>query len=292
MRPDQHTNHNSSGHASSGSKSSGNNSFGHDDSTDDDAGHVATQLRAMRRHAPEDLMPNVLVEVGLADQYISVSSEIGELFVAYNDTGVSACVPAGDPAEFEEGFADAHGRPVVAAMDPPRRLLSKIERTLESGKLGSLPVDLSHLTEFQQLVLLKTAQIPRGEIRPYSWVAKEIDRPGAVRAVGSALAGNPIPVLIPCHRVVRADGKIGNYAFGPEMKRELLTVEGLDPDAVEAEAERGVRYTGTPNTHIYCHPTCRHARRTLEKNTVRFRSAIEASVAGYRPCKVCRPAAA
>jgi O-6-methylguanine DNA methyltransferase len=55
-------------------------------------------------------------------------------------------------------------------------------------------------------------EIPPGEVRPYSWIAREIGRPGAVRATGSALAKNPVPLLIPCHRVVRSDGRIGKYS--------------------------------------------------------------------------------
>jgi O-6-methylguanine DNA methyltransferase len=133
-------------------------------------------------------------------------------------------------------------------------------------------------------------EIPYGEVRPYSWVAREIGRPKAVRAVGSALAGNPVTFVIPCHRVVRADGHIGNYgAGGPEAKREVLGLEGVDTGELEQMAGRGVRYTGSDSTNIYCYPSCRHARRTMSKHEVRFRSAEEAHEAGYRPCRVCRP---
>jgi O-6-methylguanine DNA methyltransferase len=121
-------------------------------------------------------------------------------------------------------------------------------------------------------------------------VAREIGRPRAVRAVGSALAGNPVTFVIPCHRVVRADGHIGNYgAGGPEAKREVLTLEGIDTGELERMAGGGVRYTGSDTTNIYCYPSCRHARRTSERHEVRFGSAEEARDAGYRPCKVCRP---
>ena len=68
-------------------------------------------------------------------------------------------------------------------------------------------------------MLTKTLEIPSGEVRPYGWVAREIGRPKAVRAVGSALGRNPVPVLIPCHRVVRSDGHVGNYGLGVPMKR-------------------------------------------------------------------------
>ena len=75
-----------------------------------------------------------------------------------------------------------------------------------------LQFDLRRLSPFERDVLRKTLEIPRGEARTYGWIAREIGRPGAVRAVGSALNKNPIPLLIPCHRVVRSDGQIAAQA--------------------------------------------------------------------------------
>ena len=76
----------------------------------------------------------------------------------------------------------------------------------------------------------KALEIPRGEVRPYGWIAAEIGRPKAVRAVGTALGHNPVPLIVPCHRVVRTDGTIGQYSLGgPGNKRTILSAEGLDP---------------------------------------------------------------
>ncbi|MEZ4595827.1 MAG: methylated-DNA--[protein]-cysteine S-methyltransferase [Chloroflexota bacterium] len=128
------------------------------------------------------------------------------------------------------------------------------------------------------------------EVRPYAWVAREIGRPRAVRAVGSALAENPIPFVIPCHRVVRADGHIGEYgAGGPEAKRAVLATEGIDPDELEELADRGIRYVGSDTTGIFCYPSCRHARRVTARHRVTFRSGDHARAAGFRSCKACRP---
>ena len=132
--------------------------------------------------------------------------------------------------------------------------------------------------------------IPPGEIRPYAWLAREVGRPKAVRAVGTALGHNPIPILIPCHRIVRSDGLIGDYAWGSETKRRALAAEGLDPDAIERLARRGERYIGSDTTHIVCLPTCRHAKRVTERHRVPFASLEAAEAAGYRGCKDCRPA--
>ena len=152
--------------------------------------------------------------------------------------------------------------------------------------------DLRGLSEFERAVLLKALEIPRGQVRTYAWVAREIGHPSAVRAVGSALRKNPVPVLIPCHRVVRTDGQIGNYALGgSQAKRHILAAEGVDPDWLAAHARAGRRYVGSDTTRVYCFPTCRHARRVQPRHSVSFSSAAAARSAGYRPCKVCRPLA-
>ena len=129
-------------------------------------------------------------------------------------------------------------------------------------------------------------------MRTYAWVAREIGRPRAVRAVGSALAGNPIPILIPCHRVVRSDGVIGQYgAGGPAAKRAILAHEGAEPDRLMELARRGVRFVGSRNTRVFCLPACRDARRIEEANRVPFHDEGEALRSGYRPCAHCRPGA-
>ena len=84
-------------------------------------------------------------------------------------------------------------------------------------------------------------------MRPYSWIAQEIGSPRASRAVGTALAGNPVPVLIPCHRVVRGDGVIGNYIFGTDVKRSLLTEERANIDRLEVLGKQGIRFVGSEN---------------------------------------------
>ena len=90
----------------------------------------------------------------------------------------------------------------------------------------TVPVDLSRLSEFQRAVLAAAQEIPFGEVRPYRWVAELIGRPRAVRAVGTALGDNPVPILIPCHRVIRSDGtSLGGYMFGLSIKDQLLALE-------------------------------------------------------------------
>ncbi len=101
------------------------------------------------------------------------------------------------------------------------------------GDTLSFSLDLLNIEQcspFQKKVLLETIKIPRGRVVSYSYIAQNIDMKDAARAVGSALARNPLPVLIPCHRVVRADGRAGKFGGGTEMKRTLLLMEGVDVD--------------------------------------------------------------
>jgi O-6-methylguanine DNA methyltransferase len=240
--------------------------------------------------APAGFAERVLVEVGMADSYARFDTVLGGVYVAWNRFGVSAAARSTSAPEFEEWFRRDVGRPLTPA-SAPADLAAKIEDEL-SGKRG-MRFDLRGLTEFEQAVLRKTYQIPRGEVRPYGWVAREIRRPAAVRAVGTALANNPIPYFIPCHRVVRMDGEIGNYGGGgPEAKRAILTMEGVRVNRLQELARAGVRYQGVKTTKVFCYPTCHTGRHALEKNIVWLRDEASARAAGFRPCKVCRPAAA
>lgn len=114
-------------------------------------------------------------------------------------------------------------------------------------------------------MLLKVLEIPRGEVRP-AWIAQEIGHPRAVRAVGSVLGRNPVPLVIPCHRVWWSDGRLGDYIFSRETKAAVLAVEGVDVAALEHLAHAGVRYYGSGTTRIYCFPTCRNARRITARH--------------------------
>jgi len=251
---------------------------------------LADLKRLGEMKAPAGLSERVLAEAGIGDVYARFDTVLGDVFVAWNRNGVSAAARAGSATEFEQWFRHEVRRPLTAGA-APADLARRITKELEGER--TLRFDLRGLTEFSQAVLRKAKQIPYGEVRPYNWVASEIGHPAAVRAVGTALAHNPIPYFIPCHRVVRADGVIGNYgAGGPEVKRAILVREGVQVQKLQDLAKSGVRFQGMKSTHIYCYPTCYTGRRALEKNRVWFHDAADAKAAGFRPCKVCRPAAA
>lgn len=143
------------------------------------------------------------------------------------------------------GSADGLRR-VVLPQASPEAVLELFERDstaieLDPSSFGDLPdrikrylsgevvlfndkLDLSGATPFQRAVWQATGSIPYGETRSYAWVAQQIGRLGA-RAVGQALARNPLPIIIPCHRVIGGDGKMCGFSHGLEMKRHLLEIE-------------------------------------------------------------------
>ena len=111
----------------------------------------------------------------------------------------------------------------------PRSFEGLMERlkTYIGGHEASFPdkLDLSQATHFQRQVWEITRLIPYSETKSYTWIAGQIKRPKAVRAVGQALARNPLPIVVPCHRVLNIDGKLGGFSGGVEMKRRFLSLE-------------------------------------------------------------------
>lgn len=248
---------------------------------------IESQLAGLIGDLPDGISEGVALGTGLADGYDVHASPVGTVIVAFNPEGVSA-VDLAD-SDFEERFYARHGRHLLPAQ-PPSAWSRHIDDAIEAGTPGKLPVDLRSVTPFQALVLTTAASIPRGEVRPYGWLAKEVDRPGATRAVGSTMARNPIPLIIPCHRVVRADGRIGDYSLGgPHNKWRLLDREGIDPEHLEELAAHRVRVQANTSTGIFCHPSCHSLRRSKKANIVGFSSIDTARAAGFRPCRLCRP---
>ena len=155
------------------------------------------------------------------------------------------------------------------------------------GRPASLRLDLQSVTSpIAQLTLAKLLEIPYGEVRSYAWVAKEIGHPAAVRPVANAVARNPIPVLIPCHRVVRSDGHIGNYSLGVELKNKLLAFEGLDIAYAESSLVEVFAFSPTKKPiAITC--SCRLAPKIDSPTAQELKSIDEAIDAHLDPCRRC-----
>lgn len=248
---------------------------------------IESQLSGLIAGLPDGISEGVALGTGLADGYDLYPSPVGEVVVTFNIEGVSSVDLATDG--YQQRFADRHRRRLLRA-EPPSDWGRHIPEAMEAGTPGKLPVDLRSRSPFQGKILRIAATIPRGEVRPYGWLAREADRPGAARAVGSTMARNPIPLIIPCHRVVRSDGHIGEYSLGgAHNKWELLSHEGVEPARLVELAEHRVRVQGDPSTGTYHHPTCRLIRASGQWNVADFNSTAAAAEAGFEPCEECRP---
>jgi len=251
--------------------------------TDDDT--LAAELAALAAAPPADFDDKVIA------RWVEVDGPVGSLYVAFTDVGINYVCPTAWVGDERDRFLDHYrtrfSRPLRPANRPPAGLAT----ALRSGRGTGLRYDLRSVGAFDRAVLAKTLEIPRGEVRPYAWIAREIGHPAAVRAAGSALGRNPVPILIPCHRVVRSDGATGNYAFGPQLKDDILRCEEVNLDETRQLGRRGVHHLASDSTGIFCYPSCHHARRITAGHRVELANARSAAAAGYRPCLHCRPAA-
>ena len=122
-----------------------------------------------------------------------------------------------------------------AAKQPDKnlsRLVTLLKNYFQGKKVNfNIRYDISHLPVFTQKVLYNVKKIPYGKTTTYSQIAKRIGRPKASRAVGQAVGSNPLPILIPCHRVIRKDGSLGGFAYGLNWKKTLLKIENIIPTA-------------------------------------------------------------
>jgi methylated-DNA-[protein]-cysteine S-methyltransferase len=168
---------------------------------------------------------------GLLDvAYASVDSPLGPLVVAATPRGlvrVAYTEPGSEDDVLEDLAARVSPRMLEAPerLDEPRRELDEYFRG--HRKEFDLPIDWSILRGFTLKVLRETARIDFGELRSYAEVATAAGSPRAVRAAGNALGANPMPVVVPCHRVVRTGGALGGYTGGVERKEFLLHLEGI-----------------------------------------------------------------
>ena len=126
-----------------------------------------------------------------------------------------------DAVAWADGGEPANEDPRVA------RLAAELEEFFQGKPVQfSVPPDLSAGTPFQRRVWNELLKIPRGETRTYQWIARRLQRPKAARAVGAAVGANPIPLVVPCHRVVGSNGSVCGFAGGIALKRRLLAMEG------------------------------------------------------------------
>ena len=172
------------------------------------------------------------LQAGLLDvAYTFADSPLGELLVASTPRGLVriSYLDPGDDGErvLEEMSEKLSPRVLRAPLDGPRRELDEFFTGARRG--FDLPLDMSLVAPgFQRRVLSATARIPFGDARSYKQIATAAGSPNAFRAAGTALGHNPLPIVIPCHRVRHAGGGIGGYTGGLERKKMLLAIEAAE----------------------------------------------------------------
>jgi len=150
-----------------------------------------------------------------------------QLWLAFTESGICASEFKKKITikEFKKRLKEKTGNEFLKVDSLPNDIESGINQWRIRGHSAKLKFEISDYSLFQQKVWRSCSRIPFGETATYSKIAKDVNNPKAQRAVGSALGANPIPLLIPCHRVVRNDGSVGEYAYGSHLKELLLERE-------------------------------------------------------------------
>jgi methylated-DNA-[protein]-cysteine S-methyltransferase len=167
-------------------------------------------------------------EEGLLDvAYDFVDSPIGSLLVATSPRGLCRISYDADPEQEVERLARAFGLRVLRSPKPIDAARRELDEYFEGTRREfDLPLDVALLADFNRRVLRELARVPYGEVVTYGELAARTARPRAARAVGMVMNRNPLPIVLPCHRVLGANGKLTGYAGGLERKETLLRLEG------------------------------------------------------------------
>jgi methylated-DNA-[protein]-cysteine S-methyltransferase len=162
-------------------------------------------------------------KIGLVWQLVKTSPKVERIFLPCRSGELSE--------KIEKEYYEVN----IVARSIPSDVAGRIIKMYagEESSFSLSGLNLSKLTNFSAKVLRHACKIPRGKVTTYSGIAAALGTPHAVRAVGTVLANNPFPIIIPCHRVVRADGSLGGFGGGIKMKKELLAKEGVVLDKKE-----------------------------------------------------------
>jgi O-6-methylguanine DNA methyltransferase len=243
--------------------------------------HLARQ-RLARAIAP---IRRSVAHVGIIDSHLGrllvAESPRGLVALTYLDTSDGAATLKALKQRF-----DLVEDPQTAAL-----IGAEIERHLAGDReaIAHRPIDLSLVVSpFQRRALSRLRDVPAGSVVTYQALAAAIGSPSSQRAVGTTMASNPLPIYIPCHRVIKSDGKIGNYGGGVERKLKLLRAEGFEVDRGDRIPAHVVY--GHWQSRIFCKPTCSAVHRAERKKWIIFNDSGRARGAGMRACKICRPA--
>jgi methylated-DNA-[protein]-cysteine S-methyltransferase len=224
-----------------------------------------------------------LARVGIID------SPMGRLFIADGPRGILAIHfmdgKGPEPLVMLRGKFD-----IVEDQAAANRIGEEIRRFV-AGDRAALKhqIDLSLVeSDFKRRALTRLCKVPIGSVVTYQGLASAIGAPDGQRAIGNAMGSNPVPIYVPCHRVIKSDLSIGNYGGGVERKLKLLRAEGF---AVGKDMRvPALAVMGHQRTHIYCRPQCSAAQRADMGRCFIYSDSERARSAGLRACKLCHPA--
>jgi O-6-methylguanine DNA methyltransferase len=196
---------------------------------------VAYCLSCLPRPEPScDLTKRVIQHIATLKGKLSppivlsaVTTPVGRLYVGFKSDRIAyVSLDTGEPFDEVVQRAERRLHRRVVQGQAPAWLVGALDRFFSTWTVDDALVDISDLTPFEQAALRAAARIPPGQVRSYGWVATQIGRPKAARAVGRVMARNPLPLLFPCHRVVDSSGDLHDYYYGRDMKARLLEMEG------------------------------------------------------------------
>ena len=171
-------------------------------------------------------------------RFDSLRTPIGNVFVASSSQGICNVRFDGPSEKDYRSYLVSQADNVSGDGDALQRAIVELEAYFQ-GRLTqfTVPIDLRSVTDFTRRVLLATRCIPFAHLKTYGGIASAIRSPLAARAVGGALGRNPIPIIVPCHRVIAHGGKLGGFTGGLTIKRALLAIEGHMPDEALRDVE-------------------------------------------------------
>jgi methylated-DNA-[protein]-cysteine S-methyltransferase len=218
-----------------------------------------------------------------------IDSPMGRLFIADGPRGILAIHfmdgKGPEPLAMLRGKFD-----IIEDQAAADRIGEEIRRFV-AGDRAALKhqIDLSLVeSDFKRRALTRLCKVPIGSVVTYQGLASAIGAPDGQRAIGNAMGSNPVPIYVPCHRVIKSDLSIGNYGGGVERKLKLLRAEGFAVGKDMRVPARAVM--GHQRTHIYCRPQCSAAQRADMGRCYIFADSERARGAGLRACKLCHPA--
>ena len=264
---------------------------------------IEGEVAVIRGHLlaePHVSLARAELEARLADlrtrlvAYRVVPSPFGNILIARSEQGVLLVEYLGRARRPDVSrLQRLHGMEVVEDGDDVERLARELLEYL-AGRRTRLdwPLDLRLVrSEFHREVLRRTAAIPYGAVVSYGGLARDVGRPRAVRAAAQALRWNPVPIVIPCHRVVGTSGLLTGYAGGETTRKQrLLEVEGVPMVRARDDFRivRDAMYVLAPGDTEYCLPSCPSVD-PFPRGGLLFGSRARAEAVGLAPCTACRP---